>query len=137
MHTATSNTRHVSGDMKKANGELCWCGGGRTLFRKGRIWGTVTEQMACDLALEGRQEEEGLGGGPSGMDHINDSRKTGKHRSSGNGACRECRGYRALWGWRREGLAGGRKERVLKAALRCCDFVLQVAGNHDGFGAGA
>lgn len=46
--------------------------------------------MAFDLALEG-QEEKGVGGGPSGTDHINDSRKQGKHRHSRNGV------YRVMW----------------------------------------
>lgn len=124
MQTATSNTRQVLGDIKKVNRELRWGGGGRMLFLKGRIWGTFTEKMACDLALEGQQEEEGVGGGPSGIDHINDSRKLGKHRSSGNGVYRQCCGHRAMWELRWEGLTGGGKERVFNAALGCCNFVL-------------
>lgn len=54
---------------------------------KRSIWETFIEKTAFDLALR-RQEEKGVGGGPSGTDRINNSRKLGKH-SSRNGVYRE------------------------------------------------
>lgn len=96
MHTAASNTRQALGDITKVHGELCWYGGGGKLFPKGKTWGTFIEKLAFDLALDGQQEEKGVGGGPSGIDHVNDSRKLGKHKSLGNGVYKECRGHRAL-----------------------------------------
>lgn len=95
MHTATSNTRQVLGAITNMHGELRWFKGGRKLFLKGKVWKTFIEKMAFDLALEGQQEEKGVGGGPSGIDHLNDSRKLGKHKSLGDEMCRECGGPRA------------------------------------------
>lgn len=79
MHTATSNTRQeVLGDITKVQGELCWVWRREKAAPKGRICGTFIKKMAFDLGLEGQQEEKGMGGGPSGVDHINDIREAGK-----------------------------------------------------------
>lgn len=37
---------------------------------KKRIWEAFIKKMGFDLALKGQQEEEGVGGGPSGINHI-------------------------------------------------------------------
>lgn len=77
--------RPVLGDTTNIHGELRWYEGGTKLFLRGKVWGTFIEKMAFGLALEGQQEEKGVGGGPSGTDRLNDSRKLGKHRSLGDG----------------------------------------------------
>lgn len=91
MHTATSHTRQeVLDDIIRAQEEFCWYreeGGGGTATAKR----CFNEKMAFDLDLEGQQEEKGVGGGHSGVDHISDSRKLRTHRCSWNWwVYREC-----------------------------------------------
>lgn len=70
-----------------------------------------------------------MGGGPSGIDRINDSRKLGKRKSSRNGVYRESvMGIGGCGRGNGKDYLEGRTGRVLNAVLGCCSFVLGSPG---------
>lgn len=66
-----------------------------------------------------------MGGGPSGIDRINDSRKLGKQKSSKNGVYRKSAiGIGGCGRGNGKDYLEGRTGRVLNAVLGGCHFVL-------------